>query len=57
MKTKEKKEQWHEILKEIRENGGFDNLNRWSEKEIAEYIFSNFYCTKYTAKKVAYYLS
>ena len=46
MKTKE-------ILKNIEENGGFCNLNHWNLKEIAEYIHSNFHCSRYVAKNVA----
>ena len=46
MKTKE-------ILKHIDENGGFCNLNHWNQKEIAEYIYSNFQCSRYVAKNVA----
>ena len=34
MKTKE-------ILQNIEENGGFCNINHWSRKEVAEYIYSN----------------
>ena len=49
MKTKE-------ILKNIDENGGFCNLNHWNLKEIAEYIHSNFPCSRYVAKNVAFYL-
>jgi hypothetical protein len=50
MKTKE-------ILDCINSNGGFDNFNNWNQKEIAEYIESNFNCSKYVAKNVAFYLS
>ena len=49
MKTKE-------ILKNIDENGGFCNLNHWNQKEIAEYIYSNFQCSRYVAKNVAFNL-
>ena len=46
MKTKE-------ILKNIKENGGFRNINHWNKKEVADYIYSNFNCSKYVAKNVA----
>ena len=49
MKTKE-------ILKNIEENGGFCNFNHWRKKEVADYIYSNFNCSKYVAKNVAFYL-
>ena len=49
MKTKE-------ILKTIEENGGFFNLNHWNLTEIAEYIHSNFQCSRYVAKNVAFNL-
>ena len=49
MKTKE-------ILKNIEENGGFCNVNLWSRKEVAEYIYSNFKCSRYVAKNVAFNL-
>ena len=44
MKTKE-------ILKHIEENGGFYNLNHWGRKEVAEYIYSNYNCSRYVGKK------
>lgn len=42
-----------EILENIEGNGGFCNLNDWNTKEIAEWVESNFDCTKYVAKQVA----
>ena len=49
MKTKE-------ILRNIAENGGFCNINHWNHKEVEEYIYSNFKCSRYVAKNVAFYL-
>ena len=49
MKTKE-------ILQNIEDNGGFCNINHWSRKEVAEYIYSNFNCSRYVAKNVAFNL-
>lgn len=49
MKTKE-------ILDNIEDNGGFCNLNHWSEKEIAVWVYNNFPCSRYVAKNVAFYL-
>ena len=49
MKTKE-------ILKNIEENGGFCNINHWHRKEVAEYIYSNYNCSRYVAKNVAFNL-
>lgn len=42
-----------EIIKIIKENGGFNNWRHWSEKEIAWWVYCNYPCTKYTAKQVA----
>lgn len=46
----------NEILNCINSNGGFDNFNHWTEKEIAEYIYNSYNCSKYVAKRVAFYL-
>jgi hypothetical protein len=42
-----------QIIKEINESGGFHNINKWNEKEIATWVESNYLCSKYIAKKVA----
>lgn len=42
-----------EILSNINSNGGFDNFNKWNEKQIADWVKSNFNCSSYIAKKVA----
>ena len=42
-----------EILSNIRGNGGFDNFRKWTSKEISEWVYNNYNCTTYTAKKVA----
>jgi len=44
------------ILSMISDWGGFDNINNWNVKEIAEYILNTFDCSKYVAKNVAYKL-
>lgn len=44
------------ILLNIRGNGGFNNYNHWSKKEIAEWVKSNFNCSAYIAKRVASYI-
>lgn len=46
-----------EIIKNISENGGFDNFNRWNRKEICEYVKANFQCSNYVAKQVSFRLS
>jgi hypothetical protein len=46
----------NEILENIRKNGGFCNVNNWTRKEIAEWVFANFSCSKYVAKNVSYNL-
>lgn len=42
-----------EILDDIIGNGGFDNFNHWTEKEIAEWVRANFSCSYYVSKRVA----
>lgn len=46
-----------QILKHIAENGGFCNLNKWNEKQIAQWIKSSYKCSTYVAKNVAFYLA
>lgn len=46
----------NDILKEIFSNGGFSNINNWTQKEIAEYIYNAYNCSKYVANNVAFYL-
>lgn len=43
----------NEILSNINSNGGFDNLNKWTVKEIATWVRANFNCTHYASMKVA----
>ena len=45
-----------EILEIVESNGCFDNFRNWTEKEIAEWVYYNFDCSKYVAKNVAKYL-
>ena len=49
MKTKE-------ILKNIKENGGFYNFRNWNTENKIEWVLSNFNCSKFVAKNVAFYL-
>ena len=42
-----------EIVAEINGNGGFDNFNHWSKKEVAEWVKANYPCSSYVAEKVA----
>lgn len=42
-----------EILTLINESGGFDNFNHWSEKEVAQWVRSNYNCSYYVSIKVA----
>lgn|SRR5574344_545801 len=53
IEKEENKMKVKEILENIRGNGGFDNFSNWNAKEIAEWVESNFDCTKYVAKQVA----
>lgn len=51
------KETTESILLNIRSNGGFNNHWRhWNEKEIAQWVKSNFNCSTYVAKRVASYI-
>lgn len=47
----------NEILANIRSNGGFNNFRKWNKKEIAEWVKSNFPCSRYVANKVAEHLA
>ena len=47
----------NEIIKNISENGGFNNLNNWNKKEIAQWVKSTYNCSTYVANNVAFYLS
>ena len=51
---KDKKQTRLEILRDIRENGGFNNFRNWNTEQKADWVFANYDCTKYTAKQVAY---
>lgn len=42
-----------EILHIIFSQGGFDNFNHWSEKEIAKWVRTNFDCSYYVSRQVA----
>ena len=57
MKTKEKSITTNQIIKEIEENGGFCNINKWNEKEIAQWVKSSYNCSTYVANNVAFYLA
>ncbi len=43
----------NQILKDIRENGGFNNFNKWSKKEVKQWVKSTYNCSNYVAGKVA----
>jgi hypothetical protein len=42
-----------EIVKEIRENGGFDNFRNWNVKEIATWVRANYECSYSVSINVA----
>lgn len=42
-----------EILKNILENGGFDNFNKWNYEEVIEWVRANYNCSRYVAERVA----
>lgn len=46
----------NEIIRVIEGNGGFDNFNHWTEKEVAQWVKANYPCSYYVAKNVAKYL-
>ena len=47
----------NEILSEIESNGGFNNFRHWNRAEIAQWVRANYPCSRYVAKRVAYFLS
>lgn len=42
-----------EVIRTINGEGGFNNFRNWNKKEIAEWVFANYPCSKYVANKVA----
>ena len=42
-----------EILKEIRDNGGFANLRKLSREDLINWVSANFPCSQYVACNVA----
>lgn len=38
---------------EIKDNGGFDNINHWDQKKVAEWVKANYKCTMKVAMEVA----
>lgn len=50
-----KKGNWEEwqITRNIDEQYGIYAFRKWSEKEVAQWIYANYPCSKYMAKKIA----
>jgi hypothetical protein len=46
MKTKE-------LIKELKDNGGFNNWRNWNTAELTTWILSNYNVSNYVAKQVA----
>lgn len=42
---------------EIKDNGGFDNINHWDQKKVAEWVKANYECTMKVAMEVAEVIS
>lgn len=40
------------IWVEIKNNGGFDNFNHWNQKEVAEWVKTNYHCTMKIAMEI-----
>lgn len=38
---------------EIKDNGGFDNINHWDQKKVAEWVMANYKCTRKVAMEIA----
>lgn len=38
---------------EIKDNGGFDNINHWDQKKVAEWVKTNYHCSMKVAMEVA----
>lgn len=45
-----------EVLESVRSCGGFDNFRHWNERKIAEWVLSNYECSRYVSRKAAHYL-
>lgn len=43
----------NEILKNIKDCGGFNNWRHWTENEVAQWVRVNFDCSYYVSKQVA----
>ena len=41
------------IWVEIKNNGGFDNFNHWNQKQVAEWVKTNYHCSMKIAMEVA----
>lgn len=41
------------IWVEIKDNGGFDNFNRWNQKEVAKWVKANYECSMKVTMEVA----
>lgn len=42
-----------DVLKLIKEQGGFNNWQHWSKKEVAIWVKANYHCSTYISRKVA----
>lgn len=45
-----------EILLNLKSNGGFNNFHKWTKKEVAQWVKSNYPCSNYVANKVSEYI-
>ena len=41
------------IWVEIKNNGGFDNFNHWNQKQVAEWVKTNYHCSIKIAMEIA----
>lgn len=46
----------NEIIRLIDSEGGFNNWRKWTLKEVAEWVYNNYPCSRYVAMNVARYI-
>ena len=47
----------YKIIAAIYADGGFDNFNNWNYSGVVDWVFHNYNCSKYVARKVAAIIS
>ena len=47
----------YQTIAAIDQDGGFDNFNNWNYSQVVDWVFHNFSCSRYVARKVAAIIS